>query len=304
MKQRKIVLLSCIAVLAIVCVIQAILAGRNPVKTLKFDESFDEITISKTGSDIQFTLDGSDWYIGKDDFKANQGDINNITKNIKEIKVLDTVGRLSNDEFNERWDLNSEKAITVTALKNGSAVRTIKIGKASSTGSQTYISVGNSKDVYLVSGNMNSVFSKSEDSYKSKAIFALQENGISSVQVNLPSSSWGIEKVAPVDGEITWGFTGSAEKSEADASKVSSWIRQIINLNATSWAADAKPLPSKKEASVEINGSEGKVTVDVYSEKNGDSVKYIATSNKTSHKFELSEGAAKRYIKAFDELKK
>ena len=304
MKPRKIVLLSCIAFLTIVCVIQAILAGRNPVKTLKFDGSFDEIVINNNGSEVKLSLDGSDWYVGNDDFKANQSDITTITNNIKEIKVLDTVGRLSGDDFNARWDLNDEKAITVKALKAGSEVRAMKIGKVSSTGSQTYITVGNSKDVYLVSGNLVREFSKTEDTLKSKSIFTLNEGGISEVTVTTPKTNWGVTKVAPPDGEITWGFTGSAEKDEADASKISSWIRQIISLNATSWLSDSTVLPKTKEVSVEITGSEGKTTVDIYSEKDGDKTKYIAVSNKTSHKAELSETNAKKYIKDVAELKK
>ena len=304
MKPRKIVLLSCIAFLAVVCLIQAILAGKNPVKTLKFDGSFDQILIAKNGSEINLTLDGSDWYVGNDDFIANQSDINSITNNLKEIKVLDTVGRLSSDDFNARWDLNEEKAITVKALKAGSEVRSIRVGKASSTGSQTYLTVGNSKDVYLVSGNLVSLFSKTEDSLKSKQVFTLNEAAVSEVQVALAKSSWGVTKAAPVDGEVTWTFTGSAEKEEADAAKISAWIRQIISLSASSWLPDNQALPKTKEASVEISGSEGKTTVEIYSEKDGDKTKYIAVSSKTKHKAELSESNAKKYIKDFSELKK
>ena len=309
-KTRKLILLSCIGILLAICIVQLILAFRNPVKTLKLNEGFDSITVEKADGKITFLLDGSDWYVGTGDFKANSSDMNNITENLKEIKILDTIGRLSSEEQNGRYDLNENKAITVTASKNGKVLRTLKIGKASSTGSQTYVAVGNSKDINLVSGNLHSIFNKSEEDYRSKSVFSIKGSSISSVNVTMQKDTWSVSKSAPSedtgasDAEATWTFSGTASSLEADTSKVNVWLGQISNCTAASWLDDSKALPAKKEASVEIDGTEGKITVDIYSEKDGERTKYIATSNKTAHKFELSESTAKRYIKNASELTK
>lgn len=304
MKPRKIVLLSLIGFLLIVCIIQAILGARNPVKTLKTDEGFDLITIQKNGETIELALDGSDWYVGKDDFKVNANDMTNIQNNLKEIKVLDTIGRLSSEEFNERYDLNDEKAIVVKASKGGKEIRSIRVGKASSTGSQTYITVGSSKEINLVSGNLNSVFNKSEDSLKSKSVYTITGSNVTAVSVTTTSEAWGANRTTDENGSVAWTFTGAASSSESDSSKVNSWIGQIASLNANSWVSASKTLPSKKEVSVEIDSTEGKITVDVYSEKEDDKTKYYGVSNKTSHKFELSESTAKRFIKNYKDLVK
>ncbi len=310
LKPGKLVLLSSIGILLIICIIQFILAARNPVKTLKLNEGFDSITVEKSGGKIEFLLDGSDWYVGTGDFKANLPDIDNITGNLKEIKILDTIGRLSSDEQNARYDLNEDKAITVTASKNGKVLRTVKIGKASSTGSQTYITVGNSKDINLVSGNLYSLFNKSEEDYRSKSVFSIKGSSISGVSVTPQKDAWSVSKSVPSEGtdssggEVSWSFAGTASALEADTSKVNVWLGQISNCTAASWLDDSKALPTKKEVSVEIDGTEGKITVDIYSEKDGERTKYIATSNKTAHKFELSESTAKRYIKNASELTK
>ena len=304
LQTRKIVLLSCIGVLLLICIFQAILSGRNPVKTLKLDDGFDLITINKGGETIELSLDGADWYVGKDDFKANSTDISSITSNLKEIKVLDTIGRLASEEFNERYDLNDEKAIVVKASKGGKEVRSVKIGKASSTGSQTYITVGSSKDILLVSGNLNSIFGKSEDALKSKTVYSITGSNVNGVTVATSTESWGANRSTDENGSVVWNFTGSASGSESDSSKVNTWVGQLASLNASSWVSASKTLPSKKEVSVEIESSEGKITVDVYSEKDGDKTKYYGVSNKTSHKFELSESTAKRFIKNFRDLTK
>lgn len=302
MKTRKTVLLSCIGVLLVICIVQAIVLGRNPVKTIKTDETFDSITIEKSGEKIEFTLENNDWFVGNGNYKANQTDINNMTNNLKEIKILDKVARLSSDEANERYDLNEAKAIKVSASKDGNVVREITVGKASSTGSQTYVAIGSSKDINLVSGNLYSVFSKSEDSYRSKTVFEIKGTSVSSVKVSTKSENWSVVKANTE--EIAWNLEGDASGKENDSSKVNSWIGQIVNCTASAWAVDSKALPSQKDAEVQIESTEGNITIDIYSEEVDDKTKYFATSNQTSHKFELSENSAKRYIKSYEDLLK
>lgn len=304
MKPRKIVLLSCIGILLAACIVQLAMAARNPVKTFRLDEGFDSITIEKSGETVSFSLDGSDWYVGRGEYRANQSDMNSITNSIKEVKVLDTVGRLSSDDANGRWDLDDEKAIIVNAMKDGKTVRKMRVGKASSTGSQTYMSLDSSKDVRLVSGNLSSIFNKSEDAYRSRSIFTVTGSSVNSVEVNTAGKNWKVSKSSSDEGDLVWTASGSAAGKEAEASKVNSWINQISGCTASAWTDDRKVLPAKKEASVEIQSSEGVFTLDVYMEYEGEKAKYFGTSNRTPHKFELSESTAKRYIKTFDDLKK
>lgn len=302
MKTRKTVLLSCIGVLLVICIVQAIVLGRNPVKTIKTDETFDSITIEKSGEKIEFSLENNDWFVGKGNYKANITDINNMTNNLKEIKILDNVARLSSDEANERYDLNEAKAIKVSASKGGNVVREITVGKASSTGAQTYVVIDSSKEINLVSGNLYSVFSKSEDSYRSKTVFEIKGTSVSSVKVSTKSENWSVVKANTE--EIAWNLEGDASGKENDSSKVNSWIGQIVNCTASAWADDSKVLPSQKDAEVQIESAEGNITIDIYSEEVDDKTKYFATSNQTSHKFELSESTAKRYIKSYEDLLK
>ena len=170
MKTRKIVLLSACAFLFCVCVVQLIMGAKNPVKTLSLSQNPDKIIIAQGNNEIVFTQTEKDWTIGNDGFFANQADIDNIIKTIKEIKVLDTVGKISNNLVEERYELHNEKAIIVTAQKAGKEIITVRVGKTSATGSQSYITLNNKNDVYLVSGNFPSAFSKSEKDIKTSIL--------------------------------------------------------------------------------------------------------------------------------------
>ena len=301
MKTRKIILLSACAFLLCVCIVQLIMATKNPVKTLTLAQDPDKITITQNTNEIVFTNNGNNWNIGNDGFIANQADIDNIIKTIKEIKVLDTVGKISNNLVEERYELNGEKAITVSAQKAGKDIITVKIGKKSSTGSQSYITVNNKNDVYLVSGNLPAVFSKSENDMRSKTIYSVSGDSITSVDLKSGAREWGVEKEQ--DG-ITWSLTGAAPRIIIDNDYTDAWIQSVAFLTADSWLDDSVALPKNKDVSVNINTPTETITIDVYSSVEGTETKYICTSNKTSHKFKISKIAAEKYLKATEQIVK
>ena len=299
MKTRKIVLLASCAVLLCVCIIQAIIAGHNPVKTLAISESPDFIEISSPSSKTTLSLDGTVWYVGNDSFQADKSSVDMILNAVKEIKVLDTVGKLGSDDFNARYDLNDEKAYTITAKKDDAVIRTIRLGKTSSTGSQTYLAADKSKDIYLVSGNLQSVFNKTEDSLKSKIVYSVSAASITAVNSTVGKASFRIERDTSEE-TAGWKLTG-ASGTEIDAGKADAWVSQLASCTASGWEDDAKRLPDEKTASVEITTAEGTITVDIFKEND---TTYICASNKTPHRFTLSETSAAKFKKTAGDLKK
>lgn len=300
MKTRKIVLLSACAVLLIICIIQGIVASHNPVKTLAISESPDCIEIAGPSSTVTLTLDGATWFVGNDSFQADKSSVDLILRTIKEIKVLDTVGKLGSDDFNARYDLNDGKAYIITAKKGDSVIRTVRLGKTSSTGSQTYLCVDKSNDIYLVSGNLQSLFSKTEDELKSKTVYSISASSINAISCTAGAASFKIER--DTDGE-TAGWKMS-DGTEVDAGKAGAWASQLATCTASAWEDDAKLLPKEKVSSVEIVMADGTITVDVYKEGGTEDAVYIGVSNRTPHRFTLSETAAQKFQKSAADLKK
>lgn len=300
MKTRKIALLSACGILLVVCIIQGIVASRNPVKTLSADESPDCIEIAGPSSTVTLTLDGATWFVGNDSFQADKSSVDLILRTMKEIKILDTVGKLGSDDFNARYDLNDGKAYTITAKKGDSVIRTIRLGKTSSTGSQTYLCADKSNDIYLVSGNLQSLFGKTEDELKSKTVYSISAASINAISCTSGNETFKIER--DTDGETAgWKMSGGAE---VDAGKADAWANQLATCTVSAWEDDTRLLPKEKVSSVEIAAADGTITVDVYKEGSEKDAVYIGTSNRTPHRFSLTENSAQKFQKSAADLKK
>ncbi|MDE5898747.1 MAG: DUF4340 domain-containing protein [Treponemataceae bacterium] len=303
MKTRKIVLLAACAVLLCVCIAQGVLAGRNPVRTAELSETPDSILIECGGAETQLLLDGGSWYIGDSAFKVAAADMDAMLRNIREVKILDAVGRSGNEAADDRYELDGGTAIAVSAVKDGAEIRSLKIGKASSTGAQTYITLDGGKDVLLVSGNLRSIFGKSIDDLKSKVVYSLDAEQISAVSSARGAAAWGVARADGDDG-AAWTFTGTAADVEIDAEKADAWVQSLANLSVSSWLADDTALPAEPEVSVTITSGEGDVVVSVYKADDGGDTKYICTCSRTPHLFELSGYPAGKFRKTADELAK
>lgn len=298
MKPKKIILLSSIAILSLICVLQAVMSLHNPVKTFKMEQNPDKIIINQKGSEIVFTKETTKWNIGSNGFFANQADIDSIIKNLKEIKILDKVGTIKNAAIEEQYELSNQKAIIVSAYQNNKELITLKIGKTSSTQTHSFITINNKNDIYLASTNLLSIFGKTENDMISKTIYSISGNSITSVDITSGARTWGVKK----QGNEEWTLTGASPKIIIDNDLTDAWIQSLAFLNATEWKEDSTKLPSNIEQTITINTDNDSIVINIYKEIKGTETEYICTSNKTPHKFLISSLSAEKYLNAQEEI--
>jgi len=301
MTKRKITLCSVAGVLLVIAIIQSIVLNKNPVKTVKLSAEPDSLIIKNADKTVSLKSNGSVWTVGDGSFEAKKTEIDSILRLVKEIKILDSVGKTGNELLEERYKLSDGKSIVVSVKKGESVLRTIFIGKTTSTSSQTYVTLDGKKEIFLVSGNYRSAFEKDENSFRSEYVYELDEGKVKWVSSTANGTTLKIENLAKVGEEEKWNFANSSSEKEIDNDKAINWVQSVATLKVNSWLSDDETLPAKKVASVQI-GLEGEtVFVEIYSKKDGDS-EYIGTSSRTVHKFELSEYNAKKFLKTFDDL--
>ena len=328
---RKIVLLALIGVLLAIYILQLVLGGRNHIQTLSLEETPDAIVI-QGGADAAGALrlvsrDGQ-WFAGEQEYPADQDVVSGMLDALGALRLLGTVSGNADGDL-ERYGLEGG-GITVTASREGKTLRTLFVGRNTSTGSQSYVRVDGASAVYLAAGALHTTFAATLDSVRSKRVYTLDADEVSRVSVVSPEGSFSFTRnaVAAVpqetqdDGTVTvapapqnvWQLS-SGDASYADASpddaKVSAWVRTLASLSASTWLADgAQPPSASPEATVTIEAGGKSYRVSVYAAAGADGEEadeveeYVAASSESPYLFTVQPYVRLRFCKPLGDLLK
>jgi|SRR5574344_28572 hypothetical protein len=335
---RKIVLLSLVAVFLCIYILQLVFTGRSTIKNITLDATPDTMLVVKgageanASNSMRVVFENSMWYVGEKKYPADNVSATKMADSIKNIKLLGILTRSPGSNL-DKYGLDDGSKITVTASKDGSSVRTMTIGKNTTSGSQCYVQIDGKDTVYLAEGSLHDTYAVTVDALRSKEIYTTTADGISSVRVELNAGgkSFTVQKVVPKadlstatvdstkkdkDADAKTADAGSVQTSWSmayadnsqpahalDNEKTSSWVSSLVSLKATTWAADTDTLPSSApEAKVTIVSAGKEYSVSIYKLADAEDPRYICSSNTTPYLFYVSKYVAERYVKHVDDL--
>jgi len=302
MKTRKLVLLIACAVLLLVCILQGVLKGSDKVKTYDIKDTPDQLVITTPEENYTIVFENDTCYVGAKKYPANETAVDGMVEAISSIKVLDKVAVANNDAALARYELNEGKCTTVVAKKGDKVLRTLVIGKDSTTGSQGYILLDGGKDVYLATGNLSGSLKKTVNELRSRGVLNLDKNDISGVTV----------RTADGKTDFTVSRVGSGENTQwlinqpdviVDGQKATNWFNTVATLTTPTWHDDAD-LKGNELLHAEIRLSSKTVTVDIYeipAEGDGNPT-YFGFSSETPYQFELASYAVQKFQKTVADL--
>ncbi|NLM01279.1 MAG: DUF4340 domain-containing protein [Treponema sp.] len=300
MNKRKIFLLSAIAILALVYILQLVFSNRTQIKDFNLEGNPDQIVITRgiNGEKTVLSKTEGKWLINESKYPADANAVENILNDMKSIRVLDTVSKNGDDE---RYGLNDNNALFVTLSEKGKELRTVKIGKSAATGQQSYITLDNDKAIKLVSGNLLSNASVSVDDLRDKNVYALNVSDIMKISVTTKDINYEIAKV----GEPSvWTLVSQNGKSIQDGKlnieKVNSWVAGLTNLRVQSFASENTKLPSYSLVNMTMTVQNREINVAVYeSDEEG---KYLILCSEIPYAFFVSSYTGEKFIKALKDL--
>jgi hypothetical protein len=299
MSNRKIVLLSACGVLLCIYIIQLVFAFRSPVKNITLAGNIDTILIKNGTDSIKVSKNNGSWIVGDKNYPANESTVDAMVNAFKTINVLNTVGKAGSDAASERYDLTGTKAVTVTAMNAGKTLRTLTVGKASSTGSQSYATIDNGKDICLVAGNLHDTFAKSVNDIRSKIVYKTDKEQLTGISESVNGTTLTVTKSG---SPAVWA---AADGTPAvDSAKAGEWAESLYSVSANSWLDDSFVMPEKPESVTVITAGAKKITLTIYKTGKDDNVKYYGTCSESPYKFELSSYAAGKYMKKAEDFKK
>ncbi len=322
---RKVVLLCGIAVLFVVYVLQLALTGRQKMQELSFAEEPDSLLI-QIGTDVSQTVaiakeDGA-WLVGDKKYPAAESTVDSLIAAIKEIKLLGQASGRTDDA--ERYGLHEAGRVLVTASKDGKVLRTLSVGKDTSTKSQSYVQVDGKPQIYLAGGALHATFATSVAAVRSKAVYSFDASTLTAVSVSTVGTDSSLEgnfrirKEEQAAAETEEGVSVAApvwhldaeteEPVELDESKVSSWLSSLSSLNVDSWLDDASARAPEIVLDLEAGGKT--YTVSLYASyaeagEDGEAEKqYTASCSETPYYFTLPSYVLPRFQKKLSDLKK
>jgi hypothetical protein len=167
---RKTILIFAVIILAVIYAVQLATEKRTKAKTIFVEKEIGFVSVQKSGEEIfSIRKDGDEWTANGGKIPVAENKANGIVNSINEIKILDAWKISGDDE--ERYGLGEQNCIVVEARQKegGEILRTLKIGKTTSTGGQCYIQVDGGKSVCLAQGLFRSTFDVSAEDIKKSA---------------------------------------------------------------------------------------------------------------------------------------
>lgn len=165
---RKIILLGAVVVLALIFAVQTIVSLRSSEKVFKFDSDFDAISISSEENGLlELKRDGNVWKIGDEEVEEIRAE--RFVSALKQVKTLGVVSKSDDENVSERYGFSDSQKISVKAIAAGKDVVALEIGKDAAGGQQNYVKINGSKEIYLASGALKSIFSVKKDEIVKKA---------------------------------------------------------------------------------------------------------------------------------------
>ena len=165
---RKIILVSAVALLALIYIVQVISGSRSSVKDFVIDKTFDtiEISSSENGS-VNLKRYGDFWKVN--DEEADSAKAKAISDSLISIKTLSVISKSSGEDAIERYGFTDSQKITVKVSDNGKEYLNLEIGKDAANGQQNYIRVNGKSEIYLASGALRQKCSVKADELKKPA---------------------------------------------------------------------------------------------------------------------------------------
>lgn len=300
LKTRKIVLLSSIAVLALIYVMQLLFTGRSAVKTYEIEKDVTAIEIISPSGTNRIACEDGKWFLGESRYPVSENRAGEFVKALKEIKVL---GKASSSSDMDRYGLNEGALIQVKAYCVEELARSVSVGKNTTTGNQCYIMLDGKSDILLAQGALATTFSSSADDIRSKSVYKISDADVAGASVVFDSTNYAVVKNVSGEGELTvatWSLSGSDEK--VDSSKVSAWIKSISNLLVDSWKEDSfVPDEASVKCAVTLKISDKEIVVKIYSAK--DEEQMLASCSESKWAFMIPKYAGERFFKDLSELK-
>ncbi|WP_319560257.1 DUF4340 domain-containing protein [Marispirochaeta sp.] len=283
--RRKVVYLILIAVLLVILLLQQFLGRSVQPNIPQIEADVSAMTIADGERTIEIRKSGDEWLIGSENYPGDADKIENLAGKIARLQPLEQVSRSG---YFRPYRLDDNEAITVTVYSGTEKLRSVLIGKAGTTGRQSYIRFPGRNEILLVSGNLRRDFEVSVGNLREKQLFTLDPASVRRL-------------VLAKTGEEPGGFIRTSEGwtsddgGPANAERLDEYVRNYASFSVQDFPEDAMDTGELiMQVILETDG--GEISVEILTET--EEGPYLARSSTTPYIFSLAAYKANQLIQS------
>lgn len=296
MSKKKIALLCTICALSVIYILQLALSNSGKAKQIVSKVEPDSIRIENISESVDLHKENDEWVIGNEKLPVKEDSVKNMINAYKNIRVLDTVSKDTSEATLSRYGLLNPVRVTFTAGNKKAPV--LLVGKASMTGSQTYIKFEGKKEIYLCAANLNTYFPVNKNDFVDYVIYKTNISEVFKIAIQHSSGNeWAIEKTGEM-AQVMWKNADNTNPVELDSAKINEWISSITILEAKDWADESVDYIHENSTIVTINAAQDVIKIEINPYKNG----YLCTSSKTPYLFTISKEDGDKFMKNLNDF--
>lgn len=215
----------------------------------------DKIEIRSTGGTVTLEKQGGKWMITSPiKYAADEAIVTSAVGKGKELNVTNLVS--SNPAKQGIYSVDST-ATLVQVFTNNNSAASFRVGKPSSSYTETYVRKEGSNDVYSVTGMLTSTFVKGANDWRDKTIFKIDQTNIRSVKFQFGDTTFVLTK----KDSVNWIIGNDSTVN----SNVTAFIGALANLQADEFVDSTISSMPKLTAILETQG----VQLRIYRRPNG-----------------------------------
>lgn len=273
---------------------------KLPDITAVSGKQISKLEIGKADKAVVLNKKDNTWYIEPKGYPADSDKVKNMLDVIEKLTLTALVSESKNYV---RYDLTSDKKITVKAWYGKTLSRKFDIGKAANTYQHTFVRLATDSNVYHARGDFRRKFDQTVDELRDKTVLSYTQKDIREITLshekktitltqNQVSEQGGKKKdkqdttSEKPETKIVWQ---NAEGKKMDNAKVNSLLSFLDRLECETYITDEKKDDLKNPAYALTLKGDKAYSLSVFAKKDKDAKMYPAISSGNDYPFLLSE---------------
>lgn len=252
---------------------------------VSFDSSaVDKLEITANNSAVVLQREGGTWMVTSPvRYPADEAAVTKAVGQGRDMKVTAVVS--TNPAKQSTFSVDSTGPL-VKWFSNERLLAAVRIGKPTTSWTETYARIENSDDVCSVTGSLGIVYIKQPNDWRDKTIFKINQESVNEVKFQYGDTLFMLTR----KDSVTW----SVGNETATSGTVTSFLTSLSNFPADEFVDSPEPALQKPSATLEVNGTQLR-----FYKQDG---KYLVRTSASSQVFSVYDWRANPVLKRKSEF--